>query len=52
MSINSGFQQQRPLAWSAAVRSAPSQRSGSRMTPAAKPPVAPEEKSLSPKLER
>jgi hypothetical protein len=50
MSINSGFQQQRPLGWSAAVRSAPSQRPGARMSPA-KPPAA-EEKSFAPKLER
>ena len=51
MAINSGFQQQRPLGWSASVRSAPSQRPGARMTPA-KPPAEAEEKSFAPKLER
>jgi hypothetical protein len=51
MSINSGLQHQRPLGWSAAVRSAPSQRPGARMIPS-KPPVAAEEKSFASKLER
>jgi hypothetical protein len=50
MSINSGFQQQQPLGWSAAVRSAPSQRPGARMIPSKSP--AAEEKSFAPKLER
>jgi len=50
MAINSGFQQQQPLGWSAAVRSAPSQRPGARMTPSK--PATEEEKSFTPKLER
>jgi hypothetical protein len=50
MAINNGFQQQQPLGWSAAVRSAPSQRPGARMTPS-KSRVT-EEKSFAPKLER
>jgi hypothetical protein len=53
MTINTNLQQQRPFAWSAAVRSVPSPRAGTRLDAQAEPkPVAAEEKSFGPRLER
>lgn len=54
MATTTGFQQQQPFAWSAAVRSAPSQRPGTRLDhpPAPEPVIGPEEKSVSPRQKR
>ena len=59
MAMNTGFQQQQPLGWSAAVRSAPSLQHGAHLsiggaktrTPS-KAPIAPEEKSFDPRARR
>jgi len=55
MAINTGFQQQQPLGWSAAVRSAPSPQNAVRLDlsgEAARAPAAPQEKSFPPRLKR
>ncbi len=52
MAINTGFQQQQPLGFSAAVRSTPSPQHAARIKPRSEPPVAPEQKSPDPRPER
>ena len=53
MAITTGFQQQQPFAWSAAVRSAPSQKPGARLDPVATAKTArPEEKAFGPRDKR
>ena len=52
--MNSGFQHQRPLGFTAAVRSTPSPQHAAhlRLDSAPKKPVTPEEKSFDPPPER
>ncbi len=59
MAINTGFQQQQPFARSAAVRSAPSPQHGAHLNisggatrASSKAPIAPEQKSFEPRLQR
>jgi hypothetical protein len=59
MATNTGFQQQQPLGWSAAVRSAPSPQHGAHLDIAApatrassKAPIRAEEKSFAARLKR
>ncbi|MEI9890037.1 MAG: hypothetical protein WDN45_04795 [Caulobacteraceae bacterium] len=57
--MNTGFQQQQPLNYSAAVRSAPSPQHGAHLTlkseatrSSSKAAIAPEENSVGPRLKR
>ena len=57
--MNTGFQQQQPWTWSAAVRSAPSPQHGAHLAikadatrASSKAPIAPEEKSFDPHAKR
>ncbi len=59
MAIDTGFQHQQPLGYSAAVRSAPSPQHGKHLAPkgdatgaSSRPAIAQEEKSFAPALRR